>query len=270
MAKKQSESSGILGCLVILIIASIASTVYAFIIVIPPILLFVGIIRYNVKCKKIQSVSSIIDFELNDKESEQLQIVKDEFIKLSNTIEELHQKGSSTTKRKDGMYSERSKLGKELNQTIPGLEQRADKAKKIFFEIKSLPEKRLQNWLKIKSKRMAYNISFPLVFILFYYFSSFKIDIISNVYNLITLIPKAISLGCEAIIIQNVENADQWPIFKIYEFYPEYHAPIVVASALSFVVFIAIFQIYKRILHKKLQNKKNLSISNAKGASCEA
>lgn len=152
------------------------------------------------------------------------------------------------------MYSEKSKLGKELNKQSNEIEPEYVKTTKEYRRLKDLPEKRKTNWLNIKSSFMASLLSIPILIFLLATFISKPYNFVGLTYHYITIIPKVLSnLGIVLIfsVAPSLENS--W-LAKIYQFYPDYHAPVLVSSLIAGVVYLLLKIIFFSTKESALRN----------------
>ena len=256
MAKKKSDDAS-LGHVIILIIPIVLATIailgYAAILFFPPFFLCIGFINNHIRALFLKKAKSLKDFDLDIEERLRLEKTKDNFLKLKNDLENQYYRGRSLSKRKDGMFNEKSKLGKELNIIIPDLEHKKLSAEQEYNEIESRPRKRLNYWLRIKSKRLAYSISLFIYIGVVLWLLQNNYKLMNDILYYVAVIPKAISDISLGFVMMVFENANQWWIFKAYEIYPNYHAPMVSAAIISYFIFLILGGTYKACLRTRLE-----------------
>jgi hypothetical protein len=202
----------------------------------------------------LPKANSLKDFDLNSIEKEKFSELKEKNDTFEKILKRIEIKGTTISKRKDGLYSERSKLGKELNEQLNEIEPEYVKIIKECKRLEGLPEKRKNNWLTIKSSFMANLLSTPIFIFLLYIFTLKSYNFVSLTYYYITIIPKGLSdIGITLIlgVVPSLENS--W-LAKIYQFYPDYHAPILVSSLIAGAIYLLSKKIFFSTKERALGN----------------
>lgn len=78
---------------------------------------------------------------------------------MQQELSALWKQGAHLSKRKDGYFSERSKLGKRLNPQIQQLEEELGEDKTFIVQYSAFSEERQRHYIRIKSRRMATTLS---------------------------------------------------------------------------------------------------------------
>ena len=142
-----------------------------FILFIVPILLLISTFYFLVRKNALKgnfSNQKIQDFWLTEEE-------KNSFIELDNQrraaydkIYDLENKSEGLSRNKDGTISNRSNLGKEINQNLSLNYSILSKTSEDYFYLKELPQKKWKSFLKVYSIYGALFSSLLLWFISFF------------------------------------------------------------------------------------------------------
>jgi hypothetical protein len=150
MARKKKNQGGGGGAIILL------ATAFTLIILIGTFVLIFFWLYYNHKAKELIKPRSIKDFDLSQDEINDLSHADDSLQSLEVKYQETQTSGNALNKRQDGRFNERSQKGKELNQIMISLEPRISEAREIADEIRCRPEKRLANWLSVKTYQAGF------------------------------------------------------------------------------------------------------------------
>jgi|GEM_PF-6165984 len=108
---------------------------------------------------RYKGAQSFKDFDLDPDDRGAMVRAFRNLSKTQSKLEEIKEKGSSLQTRQDGYYSERSKLGKELNAKLQVLEPALEEAEEEFNDIATVPLGRYGTWkflrLAVSSTRAA-------------------------------------------------------------------------------------------------------------------
>lgn len=116
---------------------------------------FFLILYWQLRSKNSAKLPDIIEKEngkLTQEESNELEYYKNLLKESENELEELYIQAGNLPIRKDGYFSERSALGKELNQEINYILRGIFSCQSKISEIEKLPKRRLDKWLLEKAK----------------------------------------------------------------------------------------------------------------------
>jgi uncharacterized membrane protein YhaH (DUF805 family) len=244
------------------ILIIIACTVgYFLIIILPSFLLILGFIKNLFKISTLLGIKVVEDFDLNHSGKKRLSELQKSKDQLKNIFSDIENQGSSISKRKDGMYSEKSNLGKKLNKQLIEIGPELTKTTKEYQMLKGLPEKRKNHYLNIKSSFIAYIISIPIFLILLIFFTSESIIFLELIFHYITVLPKTISTFGIDLFILNLPSLNG--VEKIYEFYPNYHAPLFLSSSIAGIIYFFSKNISFSIKKNELHNRDNHIIKNS-------
>ena len=239
MAKKK-KGLGAFDYLIItlvLFVTVVCTIGYYLLILLPPLLLILGSIKNVFKMLSLPKVNSLKDFDLNSKEKEKLLALERKNDTFEKLLDRIDSKGASISKRKDGLYSEKSKLGKELNKQLNEIEPEYARISKEYRMLMDLPEKRKNNWLNIKSSFMAYLLSIPLFIFLVSIFMSKPNNFISLAPHYILIMMKTLSSFGFALIFLVAPSLENSWLANVYQFYPDYHLPMLTSSLITVVIY---------------------------------
>ena len=176
MAKKQSSAGeqllGAIG-LIILLIGFLVSFFGSAVII-------VMWLYYEFRATSLPIEPDFNYFSLTPEEENSLVSYMKSFNPLSAQYNNILDQGSNLSKRNDGYFSERSKLGKELNQKVWELEPQLDELESKINHYKNLPHTRINNWANMISSRawMRTSILWYLLVVTFAikYYSEIVVD----------------------------------------------------------------------------------------------
>ncbi len=120
------------------------------------------------------------DFALSDKEEKEINLLKSKYqsqkkIKSSidSTISKIAHQGRNLSKNKDGTYSRRSTLGKQLNIVLSNALTSKKTIYSMYYQlnkdiiyISELPKTRARRWSELASKRSSARLSITILSIL--------------------------------------------------------------------------------------------------------
>jgi hypothetical protein len=129
-----------------------------------PIILLVGYFYSKSKFNEIGKnlSNSVSDFWLTDKEKEQYKDTYDEYNKALNIIEKAHKKAekANISKNKDGSYSLRSNLGKEISHTLEESEPFRDSLESDLDDFQQTPLNKWKSFNEHASRERIFLYSF--------------------------------------------------------------------------------------------------------------
>ena len=148
MAKSSKNSDQILGAIVVFLVIIVILAIYIGTFLVPIILFLGSIIYYSKETTLKESINGeVSDYWLSDKEKKELRKNTKQKEKAEKLLTEAYEKGqeANLSKNKDGSFSKRSKLGKEINKI-------EEKQKPIYHEsigneifLEKLPKNRWKN-----------------------------------------------------------------------------------------------------------------------------
>lgn len=140
MAKKKKDDEG--GIIILIVIAVLILIALA-----TPIVLIIGYIYNKVKALEIKKRISgtMSDFWLNKSEKDEFKEKMNQFIQVDDIIEKANEKGTKAgiSRNKDGSFSARSNLGKEIRATLEKYEPIKSSLSNNLYELQNLP---LSRW----------------------------------------------------------------------------------------------------------------------------
>ena len=240
MAKSTSGGGGCiwgLGLMIVLFaLIFIGAATYTAILVLPLLIFTIGWIVLLFKSMSLPQAKSVADFELTEsemQEAEQLRIDRD---RLQAIVSDAYDRGSEASRRKDGQFSERSKLGKELNSILLNAEPSLNNTKMKYDEIIGRPQKRMDHWVNLKSSFSARTFALIIYILIIFLTWKWHLSIVDSIFNFIMYVPKVISEFAVGVLnsfeFKNIR--DSW-LFKPYQYYSYLHAPMVSASIVALI-----------------------------------
>ncbi len=134
-------------------------TIFTFLVMIGSFLLFAAWWYFERKSRTLPKPNSIDYFAHTADEINKLNQQQGRLNTIYNRLDQINCEGKSLNKRKDGMYNERSKKGKQFNLEITQLIPKADKFEQEIADIESLPDKRLSDWAFYSAMPLALRLS---------------------------------------------------------------------------------------------------------------
>jgi len=149
--RRKRKQGGVGGDLAIKLFA----TLLIVLVMIGSFLLFAVWLYFERKKTKLPKARSIHDFDNTHEEINHINQQARSLERIYSRLDKIELEGQSLTKRQDGLYNERGKKGKQLNSEINNLSPRADNLEQSIYDLESLPEKRLNNWIFYVSMCLA-------------------------------------------------------------------------------------------------------------------
>ncbi len=152
MAKKKKEDDG--GAFILVFLG----TAIVIVALAVPLLVLIAWIYFEVRCNQFPKNISLRTFALTSSESIKFRRLKAKYRQYKEENDQMEQKGRSLSRRKDGAYDGRSKLGRELNEKIAQLTPKLEETRGEVENLRMLPSKRLRNWSFNVAGRYSFRI----------------------------------------------------------------------------------------------------------------
>lgn len=161
MAKRKNKDDGLLGFLIYATIFIIFVALISAPIVFILMACFYG---YSFSKQRNQLNGDYSDFWLNSEEKQQFKHSTKQFNHAQSQISQAHQvaKTNQIGINKDGSYSKRSKLGKQICQLLDTYQPIEDESKQVLGSLAHQP---YQNWLSFQTKAIKKSSSIRALFI---------------------------------------------------------------------------------------------------------
>ena len=118
-------------------------------------LLIALLLVYSVLAWRLPEPENAADFTFTATELQTFEALEPREKQMQKALSALWRQGSHLSKRKDGYFSERSKLGEQLNPEIQQLERELGEDRNFIVEYGAFAEQRKRHYLRIKSRRLA-------------------------------------------------------------------------------------------------------------------
>ena len=139
-------------------IAIVALAVMLLAFFLPPantLLLAIGLGIFSWAAWRLPEPQNVQDFTFTVTELDTFEALEPRAKQMQRELAELRKRGARLSKRKDGYFSERSKLGKLLNPQIQQLEQELGDDQAFIVEYSLFADERKRHYSDTKSRRMA-------------------------------------------------------------------------------------------------------------------
>ena len=242
MAKKSTSDGvgcvwGLIVLIVLIVILFTGIATYTAILVLPLAFFTLGWVVLFYKSISLPQTKSIADFDLTESERQEAEQLRSDKDRLQAIISDAYDRGSAVNRRKDGRFSERSNLGKELNSILSDAEPSLSIAQEKYDEIKDRPQRRMDRWLNLKSSFSARTFALTIYILIIFLTWKWHLSIVDNIFNFVMYVPKilsdfAIGILNEFGFFENIKHS--W-LFKPHQYYSFLHAPMVSASIVALV-----------------------------------
>tara|TARA_R110000782_G_scaffold268615_3_gene365271 strand:+ start:1693 stop:2376 length:684 start_codon:yes stop_codon:yes gene_type:complete len=197
MARRKSQSN-ILGILILSAFAAIVLTI------IITAWIVLGWLYMEIRYIKIRHARDD-DFKLNKDEIDYIAELRKDKTETENSIQSILEEGKELSRRQDGFFSEKSNLGKELNQRLAPLIEDGKHYEKQINKMNYKPVEIFNTWKELRVKKLTYRYSFCVLMfsavILYAYFSDYLIVIGEKVQQLTSILLPVINNELMGLIV---------------------------------------------------------------------